>query len=115
VLAVVTNTAYAKQKTNNVYWTGIRYTVVPQLDLVAAFYGLNQNAYGTGTAAFCTSTAHSTCSGNLEAFSFDADYHFNTHFDAYAGAMYSGVHDGLASGYFHSTDINPTIGVRFKF
>jgi predicted porin len=115
VLAVVSNTAYTKQKTNNVYWTGIRYTVVPQLDLVAAFYGYNQNAYGTGTAAFCTTTAHSTCSGNLEAFSFDADYHFNVHFDAYAGAMYSGVHDGVASGYFHSTDINPTIGVRYKF
>lgn len=115
VLAVVTNTAYTKQKTNNVYWTGVRYTVVPQLDLVAAFYGYNQNAFGTGTAAFCTTTAHSTCSGNLEAFSFDADYHFNVHFDAYAGAMYSGVHDGVASGYFHSTDINPTIGVRYKF
>jgi predicted porin len=115
VLAVVTNNAYNKQKTNNVYWTGVRYRVTPALDLTAAYYGYNQNAYGTGTQAFCTTSAHSTCSGNLQAFSFDADYHFNIHFDAYLGAMYSGVHDGVASGYFYSTDINPTIGVRYKF
>jgi predicted porin len=115
ILAVVTNNAYNKQKTNNVYWTGVRYTVIPQLDLVGAYYGYNQNAYGTGTAAFCNTSAHSTCSGNLVAFSFDADYHFNAHFDAYLGAMYSGVHDGVASGYFYSTNINPTIGVRYKF
>ena len=41
--------------------------------------------------------------------------HFNKHFDAYLGAMYSGVHDGAASGYIYSTNINPTIGVRYKF
>lgn len=115
VLAVVTDNAYNRQKTNNVYWTGVRYTVIPQLDVVGAFYGYNQNAYGTGKAAFCTTSAHSTCSGNLVAFSFDADYHFHVHFDAYVGAMYSGVHDGAASGYFYSTNINPTIGVRYKF
>jgi predicted porin len=115
VLAFVTNNAYNKSKTNNVYWTGVRYTVVPELDLVAAYYGYKQNAYGTGTQAGCSTSAHSTCSGSLDAFSFDADYHFNVHFDAYLGAMYSGVHDGVASGYFFTTNINPTIGVRYKF
>src|ERR1700733_10966509 len=113
VLAFVTNNAYNKSKTVNVYWTGVRYTVIPGLDLTAAYYGYNQNAYGTGAQAGCTTTAHSTCSGSLDAFSFDADYRFNIHFDSYLGAMYSGVHDGAASGYLHSTDINPTIGVRY--
>jgi predicted porin len=115
VLAFVTNTAYNKSKTNQVYWTGARYTIIPELELTLAYYGYNQNAYGTGTQAGCSTTAHSTCSGSLDAFSFDADYHFNTHFDAYLGAMYSGVHNGVASGYFYSTNINPTIGVRLKF
>ena len=115
VLAFVTNNAYNKSKTVNVYWTGVRYTVIPGLDLTAAYYGYNQNAYGTGAQAGCTTTAHSTCSGSLDAFSFDADYRFNIHFDSYLGAMYSGVHDGAASGYLHSTNINPTIGVRYKF
>jgi predicted porin len=115
VLAFVTNNAYTNDKTVQVYWTGARYTVVPHLDLTVAYYGYHQNASGTGKTAGCTTTASSTCSGSFEAFSFDADYRFNLHFDAYLGAMYSGVHDGVASGYLNTTNINPTVGVRCKF
>jgi predicted porin len=115
VLAFVTNNAYINSKKVQVYWTGVRYSVSPYLDLTAAYYGYQQNAYGTGTQAGCTTTAHSTCSGRFEAFSFDADYRFNQHFDAYVGAMYSGVHDGVASGYPQTTNINPTVGARYKF
>jgi predicted porin len=115
VLAFVTNNAYNNDKTVEVWWTGARYTVIPHLDLTVAYYGYNQNAYGTGKQAGCSTNAHSTCSGNFEAFSFDADYRFNKHFDAYLGAMYSGVHDGVASGYIYTTNINPTVGVRYKF
>jgi hypothetical protein len=115
VLAFVTNNAYNNSKTVQVYWSGVRYTVIPHLDLTAAYYGYRQNAYGTGTQAGCTTTAHSVCSGSFDAYSIDADYRFNQHFDAYLGAMYSGVHDGVASGYLHTTNINPTVGVRYKF
>lgn len=115
VLAFVTNNAYNNEKTVSVYWTGARYTVVRQLELTVAYYGYRQNAYGTGKQAGCTTSAHSVCSGSFDAFSFDADYRFNEHFDAYLGAMYSGVHDGVASGYLETTNINPTVGVRYKF
>jgi predicted porin len=115
VLAFVTNNAYINSKKVQVYWTGVRYSVSPHLDLTAAYYGYQQNAYGTGAQAGCTTNAHSTCSGSFEAFSLDADYRFNQHFDAYVGAMYSGVHDGVASGYLETTNINPTIGARYKF
>jgi predicted porin len=115
ILAFVNNDAYDNPKVVQVYWTGIRHRVLDNLDLVAAYYGYHQSAYGTGKQAGCSTSAHSVCSGNFEAFSFDADYHFNRHFDAYAGAMYSGVQDGAASGYIYSTNINPTIGVRYKF
>jgi predicted porin len=115
VLAFVTNNAYNNTKTVQVYWTGVRYSVSSHLDLTAAYYGYHQNAYGTGTQAACTTSSHSTCSGSFDAFSFDAAYRFNKHFDAYLGAMYSGVHDGVASGYLHTTNINPTVGVRYKF
>jgi hypothetical protein len=115
VLAFVTNNAYLNSKTVRVYWTGVRYTVVHGLDLTAAYYGVHQNAYGTGAVAGCTTAAHSVCSGSLTGYSFDVDYRFNVHFDAYLGAMYSGVHDGMASGYLYSTNINPTIGIRYKF
>jgi predicted porin len=115
VLAVVTNSAFNNPKTVQVYWTGVRYSVIANLDLTAAYYGVSQNAYGTGAQAGCTTAAHSVCSGRLAAYSIDADYRFNVHFDAYMGAMYSGVHDGMASGYVYTTNINPTVGVRYKF
>lgn len=116
VLAFVNNTAYDNPKVLQVYWSGLRYTALPGLELTAAWYGVHQSAYGSGPQADCTTNAHGTCSGSLEAFSFAADYHFNAHFDAYAGAMYSAVHDGLANGYpFYTTNINPTVGVRYKF
>jgi predicted porin len=115
VLAFVTNNAYNISKTVNVYWTGVRYTLRPGLELTAAYYGYTQNAYGTGKQAGCSTSAHSTCSGSLDAYSVAVDYHVTKHFDAYLGAMYSGVHDGAASGYFYSTNINPTVGVRYRF
>jgi len=116
VLAFVNNTAYENPKITQVYWAGLRYAVIPKLELTAAYYGVHQSAYGSGTQAGCTTSAHSVCSGSIEAVSFDADYRFNVHFDAYVGAMYSAVHDGLANGYpYNTTNINPTVGVRFKF
>jgi predicted porin len=115
VLAFVTNNAYENSKTVQVYWSGVRYTVIPHLDLTAAYYGYRQNAYGTSSQAGCTTAAHSVCSGSFAAYSIDADYRFNLHFDVYLGAMCSGVHDGVASGYLATTNINPTVGVRYKF
>jgi predicted porin len=115
-MAFVNNTAYPNDRTLQVYWAGVRYTVLPELDLVGAYYGYKQNAYGTGANAGCSTNQSGTCSGTLDAISFDADYRLSKRFDAYAGVMYSGVHDGLASGYlFHTTDITTTTGVRFKF
>lgn len=115
VLAFVTNNAFGKPKTVQVYWTGARYSVTPQLDLTASYYAYHQNAYGTASQAGCATAAHSVCSGSFEAYSIDADYRFNLHFDTYLGAMYSGVHDGVAIGYIHSTNINPTLGIRYRF
>jgi predicted porin len=116
VLAFVNNSAYDNPKITQVYWAGLRYTVIPKLEVTVAYYGVHQAAYGSGTQAGCNTNAHSVCSGSIEAFSFAADYRFNVRFDAYLGAMYSGVHDGLANGYpYNTTNINPTLGVRFKF
>jgi predicted porin len=107
---------YVNDKTLQVSWTGVRYTVLPQLDLVGAYYHYKQNAYGTGANAGCSTKQSGTCSGTEDVISFDADYRLTKRFDAYAGAMYSGVRDGLANGYvFHTTDITTTMGVRFKF
>ena len=113
---------YAHDKTLQVFWAGVRYTVIPELDLVAAYYGYKQNQYGSPASnAECSlnkphATEPGTCSGNEDVISFDADYRLTKRFDAYAGVMYSGVRDGLAAGYdFSTTDITTTMGVRFKF
>jgi predicted porin len=115
-LAFVNNTAYANDEKLDVYWAGVRYSVLRKLDVTAAFYGYRQNAYGTGSQAGCSTAAFSVCSGSFHAYSLDADYRFTKRFDAYAGFMYSAVSDGVASGYlFYTTNLNPTIGLRFTF
>jgi predicted porin len=107
---------YFHDKTLQVYWAGVRYTVIPELDLVGAYYGIKQNAYGSGANAGCSTNKSGTCSGTEDIISFDAVYRLSKRFDAFAGAMYSGVHDGLANGFlFHTTDVTTTAGVRFKF
>lgn len=115
VLAFVNNTAFPNDKVLQVYWAGARYSVLPKLDLVAAYYGYHQNAFGAGATAGCSTNVAATCSGTLQAYSFDADYYVTKRFDVYAGIMYTGVQNGLANGYLHTTDMNPTAGVRYKF
>jgi hypothetical protein len=116
IFAFVNGGAYADDKALDVYWGGVRYSILPGLDATAAYYGYRQNAYGTGAQAGCSTDAHSTCSGSFRAYSVDAVYRFTRRLDGYAGIMYSAVSDGLASGYLYdTTNINPTIGVRYTF
>jgi predicted porin len=111
-----TKSTFADDKTLQVFWAGVRYTVIPQLDLVGAYYGYKQNSYATGANAGCSTNKAGNCSGTEDVISFDGVYKLTKRFDGYAGVMYSGVHDGLANGYlFHTTDITTTMGVRFKF
>jgi predicted porin len=114
-LAFVNDAAYDNAKILQVYWAGVKYTVVPNLDLTAAYYGYHQNAYGTGANAGCTTNASATCSGTLDAISFDADYRLTKRFDVYAGLMYSVVYNGLSEGYLNRINVDPTVGVRYKF
>jgi hypothetical protein len=115
-LAFVNNDAYANNKILNVYWAGVRYTVVPNLDLTVAYYGYHQNSYATGADAGCSTNLSGACSGTFDAVSFNADYTLSKHFDVYAGAMYSTVFDGVSEGYLYQrNNLDPTIGVRFKF
>ena len=98
-----------------VYWAGLKYAVASNFDVTVAYYGYNQNSYATGADAGCSSTVAGSCSGTLNAFSLAADYRFTKRFDGYAGFMWSGVKDGLASGYLNTSNVNPTIGVRYQF
>ena len=100
VLAFVTNNAYNNSKTVQVYWTGVRYTVIPQPRPDRGLLRLSSERLRHRHAGGLLDVrAQRLQRQTFEAFSFDADYRFNKHFDAYLGAMYSGVHDGVASGY----------------
>jgi predicted porin len=115
VLGVVNNDAYAVEKTETVYWGGVKYNPLTALELTAAYYGYHQDAYATGADAGCNTTVSSKCSGNLNAVSLMADYRFSKRFDAYVGSMWSNVENGLANEYLNKDTIATTIGVRFKF
>ncbi len=115
VLAFVNNAAYDNEKTLQVYWAGLKYTVVPDVDLVVAYYGYDQNSYATGKNAGCSTTANGGCSGRENAASILVDYRLTKRFDVYAGSMWSGVQDGLANGFLNKDNIATTVGLRFKF
>jgi predicted porin len=115
VLAFVNNTAYDNEKILQVYWGGVKWTVLPDLDLIVDYNGYHQNSYATGKNAGCTTNKVAQCSGTENTISFVADYRFSKRFDGYIGTFYSTVNDGLASGFLYTNTLASTIGVRFKF
>ena len=111
-LGTVNDTAFATKKDLQVFWTGAKYAATADLDLTAAYYHEAQNSFsGNG----CADASLTSCSGQLDAVSFVADYRFAKRWDAYAGAMYSQVSNGLASGFLNRSTIDPTAGVRYQF
>jgi predicted porin len=115
-LAVVNNTSLPHEKIQQVFWGGVKYAVLSNLDLTAAYYGYHQSAFAVGANAGCDTSKSAQCAGNLHTLSFDAVYRMSKHFDGYAGLMWTNVQDGLANGYlFSRTNIDPTLGVRFRF
>jgi predicted porin len=113
VLAYTNNTAYdAKDKTLNVIWGGVKWTPIPELDLIAAYYGYNQNSYGKVT---CSDRSAGTCSGRYQVGSLLLDYRLSKRFDVYLGTMYSTASDGPSSGFLNTNTLATTAGLRFKF
>ena len=115
-LGAVNNDSLPHEKILQVIWGGVKYSVDSHLDVTAAYYGYRQSSFATGKNAGCTTIVSSQCSGELHTFSLDAVYRLSKHFDTFAGFMWTEVQDGLANGYIYSkNNINPTIGVRFRF
>jgi predicted porin len=115
VLATANNKAYENERTLQVFWGGLKWSLTPQFEVSAAYYGYKQNSYATGKNAGCTTTVSGACSGNLNAASLLLDYYLSKRFDVYGGPFWSGVQNGLANGYYAKDNIATTLGVRFKF
>jgi hypothetical protein len=100
-----------------VMWTGLKYSVTDQLDVIAAYYHYIQNNYfGTGAGpASCFGSEHPQCAGTFDAISGAVDWRFAPKWDVYFGLMFTQVNSGLAFGFLQHSNIDPTVGVRFKF
>jgi predicted porin len=114
-LAVVNNKAYDNQKTLQVIWGGLKWSLTKDLDFTAAYYGYKQNSFATGANTGCSGTQSSGCSGNENAISGVFDYRLSKRFDVYLGSFWSGVQNGLANDFINKDNIATTAGVRFKF
>jgi len=111
-VSVTNNAAFPHPKVFQVSWIGLKYLITPDLDITGAYYHYDQNAYG---ATRCATTAATNCSGDENVFSVRLDYRLTKRLDVYAGAAYSKVSDGLASGFLFTSNVDPTVGVRFQF
>jgi predicted porin len=111
----INNTAFnAGDRLLHVFWTGVKYAVTDNLDLIGGYYHYEQPFFGTPVN--CTNqSAFANCHGSLDAVSFVADWQFAKKFDAYAGIMFSQVNGGLANGFLNRSSIAPTAGLRFRF
>lgn len=111
--ANINNSAFAYHpEILQIMWLGGRYAFTDTLDAGVAYYQYFQNSYGKTK---CSNASSPTCSGTLDAVSFDVDWKFAKKFDLYGGVMYSEVHNGLAAGYLYNSNFSPTVGLRFKF
>jgi hypothetical protein len=96
--------------------SGVSAALTDNLDLtVACYFNAQNSCVVTGPNAGCSSAIAPQCSGTFNAVSFVADWKFAKKFDAYAGNMYSEVNNGLASGFPKTNNIDPTVGLRFRF
>jgi predicted porin len=133
----VSFTNYINNKILQVAWAGATYAIRPDLDITGAYYYANQNNFLPTTlktpaaiAAACApnttksaatgfqllqGTANSYCAGNENAVSGLIDWRPLKRLDVYAGVMLSEVRGGLASGFFHTTNVAPTAGLRLTF
>jgi predicted porin len=123
-LTAISGTAYSglpgsgSDKHLQIMWTGAKYSVSDNLDIAAGYYHYIQNNFFVATkAANCivSSAAHSQCGGTLDAISGVVDWRFAAKWDAYFGIMYSNVNGGLSNGYLVRNNLDPTVGVRFRF
>lgn len=112
----INNTAFdAGDKLFHVFWTGVKYAVTDNLDVIGAYYHYNQPAFGLPVNCSANAAAFANCHGTFDAVSFAVDWQFAKKFDAYAGMMFSQVNGGLANGFLNRSSIDPTVGLRLRF
>jgi predicted porin len=101
-----------------IMWIGAKYSVTKDVDVIGGYYRYIQNSFfGTAVAGpiYCADASHAQCAGNFDAVSFAVDWRFAPKWDAYLGVMFSQETGGLANGFLQRNNIDPTVGLRFRF
>jgi predicted porin len=120
----ISGTAYSglpgsgSDKHLQIMWLGAKYSINDNLDVATGYYHYIQNDFLVATrtsTCLASAAAHSQCGGTLDAISGVIDWRFAPKWDTYFGIMYSNVNGGLSNGYLVRNNIDPTIGVRFRF
>jgi predicted porin len=117
----INNTAYGANglgdKNLQVMWAGAKYGITENLDVIAGYYHYIQTSYfGTPAGpAPCSGAEHPQCAGTFDAISAAIDWRFAPKWDVYFGLMFSQVNGGLSSGFLQRNNVDPTVGLRFRF
>jgi len=101
-----------------VMWTGAKYAITDNLDVMGGYYHYIQDSFfGTaaGGSAPCNTPAKSQCAGTFDGVSAAIDWRFAPKWDLYAGFMFTQVNGGLFNGYLQRNNIDPSVGLRFRF
>jgi len=106
-------------ETFQVMWTGAKYGITKDLDVIGAYYHYIQDQFVISATA-CpgsggNSPNNSRCAGWYDAYSFVLDWRFLPKWDAYIGTMYSAAFGGIANGDISRNNLATTAGVRFRF
>jgi predicted porin len=102
----------------DVYWTGVKYAVTNQVDVIAAYYHYQQHSHfgtPTGGVMFCDGKEHAQCAGTLNAISGVIDWKFAPKWDVYVGLMYTEFNGGLSNSFFVNNNVATTAGLRFRY
>jgi predicted porin len=123
-LTAISGTAFSglpgsgSDKHLQIMWTGAKYSINDNLDVATGYYHYIQNDFLVATKTtncIASAAAHSQCAGTMDAISGVIDWRFAAKWDAYAGIMYSNVNGGLSNGFLVRNNIDPTVGLRFRF
>ena len=97
-------------------WTGAKYGITRDLDLIGAYYHYIQNTFVHGVACgMSVAAANSRCQGYFDDWSVVLDWRFLPKWDAYIGTMYSAAYGGIANGDINRNNLATSAGVRFRF
>ena len=97
-------------------WTGAKYGITKDLDLIGAYYHYIQNSYVNGVnCSLANAPNNSRCQGWFDVYSTVLDWRFLPKWDAYIGTFYSAAFGGYANGDISRNNLATTAGVRFRF